>query len=115
MTFCDKVIKPSSCIANSCPYLYTYEEERSGSRFMGCMRRVFRSEIDLDAFLLAERSGGFGGIKMSGQPLSRCDFEVEQAFSGEGPAHECVNQRFFDCSDEGPEGLRAFDLRNALT
>jgi hypothetical protein len=25
-----------------------------------------------------------------------------------------VNPRFFDCTDDGPEGIRAFDLRNAL-
>ena len=25
----------------------------------------------------------------------------------------CVNPRFFDCTDEGPEGIRAFDLRDA--
>jgi hypothetical protein len=25
-----------------------------------------------------------------------------------------VNPRFFDCTDEGPEGIRAFDLRNAI-
>ena len=33
---------------------------------------------------------------------------------GAGEEFQCVNKRFFDCSDGGPEGLRAFDLRNAL-
>ena len=39
---------------------------------------------------------------------------VERAYEGSGPAYECTNPRFFDCTDEGPEGLRAFDLRDAL-
>ena len=27
---------------------------------------------------------------------------------------DCVNPRFFDCTDDGPEAIRAFDLRDAL-
>ena len=36
---------------------------------MGCLRKVFRAEIDVDMFELAEAAGGFGGIKMTGDPL----------------------------------------------
>ena len=78
---------------------------------MGCMRKVFRAEIDLDMFELAEASGGFGGIKMTGEPLPQCQFRVEPSYEGAGRAYDCVNPRFFDCTDEGPEGIRAFDLR----
>ena len=42
-------------------------------------------------------------------------FRVEPSYEGEGAAYNCVNPRFFDCTDAGPEGLRAFDLRNALS
>ena len=82
---------------------------------MGCMNKVFRGEIDLDLFLLAERAGGYGGIKMAGEPLPQCQFSVERAYEGEGPAYECVNKRFFDAGDGHAEAIRAFDLRNALT
>jgi hypothetical protein len=51
---------------------------------------------------------------MTGSPLPHCPFEVEQAYNGEGESYGCVNQRFFDCNDDGPEGLRAFDLRDAV-
>jgi hypothetical protein len=97
-----------------CRFLYSYEDVRSGQRFMGCLNKVFSAEIDLDMFLLAERaggSGGFGGIKMTGEPLPQCQFTVEKAYEGEGPEYECVNRRFFD----GPPEIEAFDLRNALT
>ena len=81
---------------------------------MGCMRKVFRAEIDVDMFELAEADGGFGGIKMTGDPLPQCQFRVEPSYEGSGRDFDCVNPRFFDCTDEGPEGIRAFDLRNVL-
>jgi hypothetical protein len=111
---CDKLVEPRGCIEIGCRFLYSYEDQLSGGRFMGCMRKVFRAEIDLDMFELAEASGGFGGIKMTGPSLPQCQFKVESAYEGDGSAFRCVNPRFFDCTDEGPEGIRAFDLRNAL-
>jgi hypothetical protein len=115
-TFCDKLIEPRGCIEVGCPFLYTYEEIATGRRFMGCMNKVFTGEIDLDVFLLTDRTkAGYGGIKMSGEPLPQCQFTVEKAYEGVGPAYECVNKRFFDSDDSGPEGIRAFDLRNALS
>jgi hypothetical protein len=52
---------------------------------------------------------------MSGDPLPQCQFSVERAYEGDGPAYECVNKRFFDAPDDTAEAIRAFDLRNALT
>jgi hypothetical protein len=113
-TFCDKLVEPRGCLEMRCPNLYSYFDPRSGSSYMGCIRKVFRAEIDLELFELAERTGGFGGIKMTGEPLPQCQFRVEPCYEGAGPAYECVNPRFFDCTDSGPEGLRAFDLRDAI-
>jgi hypothetical protein len=113
-TFCDKLIEPRGCIELGCRYLYSYHDPPSGARFMGCLRKVFRAEIDIDLFEDAERAGGFGGIKMTGYPLPQCQFRVEPSYEGGGSAYSCVNPRFFDCTDSGPEGLRAFDLRDAL-
>jgi hypothetical protein len=114
-TFCDKLIEPRGCIELGCRYLYTYSDPLLGTRYMGCMRKVFGAEIDVELFAAAERDGGFGGIKMTGEPLPQCQFRVEPCYEGAGPAFECVNPRFFDCTDQGLEGIRAFDLRNALT
>ena len=113
-TFCDKLVEPRGCIEMDCGYLYTYFDSLRGSRYMGCMRKVFRAEIDLDMFEAAELVGGFGGIKMTGEPLPQCQFKVEPSFEGDGPDFECVNPRFFDCTDAGSEGVRVFDLRDAL-
>ena len=114
-SFCDKLIEPAGCLQMGCRYLYTYEEEATGRRFMGCLNKVFNAEIDLDLFILAENAGGFGGIKMTGTALPQCQFKVERAYEGEGPGFECVNRRFFDAPDDHPESIRAFDLRNSLT
>ncbi len=114
-SFCDKLIDPAGCIEMGCRYLYTYEDISTGSRFIGCVNKVFSGEINLDLFLLADAGrGGFGGIKMTGEPLPHCKFTVERAYEGEGPAYECVNRKFFDCSDTSPEAIRAFDLRKAI-
>lgn len=113
-TFCDKVVEPRGCIEQGCAFLYSYEDRRSGERYMGCMRKVFRAEIDVGMFELAENSGGYGGIKMTGEPLPQCQFRVDPAYEGAGPAFSCVNPRFFDCADAGPDGIRAFDLRELL-
>ena len=98
-----------------CPYLYTYEDIVTGQRFIGCVNKVFKGEIDLDMFLFAERAGGYGGIKMNADPLPQCQFSVETAYEGDGAAYECVNRKFFDTDHDAPDGIKAFDLRNALT
>ena len=97
-----------------CQYLYSYLDPHTGNRYMGCMHKVFGAEIDIEMFEAAELTGHFGGIKMTGTPLPQCQFRVEPAYEGDGDAYSCVNPRFFDCTDAGPEGLRAFDLRDAL-
>jgi len=113
--FCDKLVDPAGCLAMDCRFLYSYEDAASGQRFMGCMNKVFKGEIDMDAFVLAEMDGGFGGLKMTGDPLPHCQFTVERSYEGEGPAFECVNRRFFDSATYGDEGIAVFDLRNGLS
>ena len=110
-SFCDKLVEPRGCVEIGCRYLYSYVDMLTGTQFVGCMQKVFNAEVDLDSVLVP---GGFGGVKMTGDPLPQCEFEVERAFEGSGRAYDCVNPRFFDCTDQGPEGLRAFDLRDAL-
>jgi hypothetical protein len=106
-TFCDRMVEPRGCLEMRCRYLYSYLDPLSGGRYMGCMRKVFRAEIDMSHFEAAERGAGYGGIKMTGEPLPQCQYRVEPAYEGGGPGHECVNPRFFDAD-------QVFDLRDAL-
>jgi hypothetical protein len=92
-----------------CRFLYGFVDSFTGIQYVGCMQEVFGAEIELEAVLAP---GGFGGVKVTGAPLPQCQFSVERAYQGSGPSYDCVNRRFFDCTDEGPEGLRAFDLRD---
>ena len=109
--FCDRVIAPAACVARQCPFLYSYDEPLSGRRFMGCMHKVFATEIDVELFQQAERTrAGFGTVRLANAPLARCDFEVERAH--EGTREPCVNLRFYDLPDTAADAIRAFDLRD---
>ncbi len=115
-SFCDRVVHPAGCISAGCPYLYLYDDEDTGNRFMGCMQKVFRVEIDEGIFREAERTRhGYGGVKMTGRPLPQCVVGVEQAYAGHGSPFACVNPGFFDkpTRDDDDESA-AFDLRDRL-
>ena len=115
MTYCDRVIAPATCVQRECEYLYAYDDPLTKRRYMGCVHKVFGTEIDVVMFEEAERSQqGFGTVKLARAPLSRCAFEVERAHDrAVGPDFSCVNRRFFDWPDSGPDAVRAFDLRDA--
>jgi hypothetical protein len=109
--FCDRVIRPASCIERGCPYLYAYDDPLLDRRFMGCVAKVFAVEIDVELFEEAERTrAGFGAVKVARSPLPQCQFAVEQAFAS--AAGECSNRRFFDAPDDSSAAIRAFDLRD---
>ena len=112
-SFCDRLVHPAGCVAAGCRYLYVYDDDRSGRRYMGCLNKVFKVEIDLELFEQAERTRhGFGGVKMTGRPLAQCRASVERAYHGEGEAFACVNPSFFEvAADAVPHG---FDLRDEL-
>jgi hypothetical protein len=113
-SFCDRVVHPAACIEGRCPYLYLYDNEEMGTRYMGCMQKVFKVEIDRSLFEEAERTRhGFGAVKMTGMPLPQCRTSVERAYIGNGEPFNCVNPSFFD-DTRRPDPSRAFDLRDRL-
>jgi hypothetical protein len=77
------MVEPRGCVEMGCRFLYSVVDGLTGIQYVGCMQEVFGAKVELDAVV---------------QPS--------------GEEYECVNQRFFDCDDGGPEGLRAFDLRD---
>jgi hypothetical protein len=105
------MVHPAGCISSGCRFLYLYDDEESGRRFMGCLNKVFKGEIDVELFHAAERTRhGFGGVKMSGMPLRQCRTTVERAYDGYGEPFECVNPGFF----AKPAVEDTFDLRDTL-
>ena len=104
------MVQPSGCLEADCRFLYFYDDDE-GRRFMGCLNKVFKVEIDFELFRQAERTRhGFGGVKLSGKPLPQCRTNVERAYDGGSTAFDCVNPRFYEpqVGDEDP----AFDLRD---
>ena len=113
-SFCDRLVHPAGCIEAGCRYLYLYDDEATGARYMGCLNKVYKVEIDLALFEEAEQTRhGYGGVKMTGAPLPQCRSTVERAYHGDGEAFDCVNLAFFDppAPERAPHG---FDLRDAL-
>jgi hypothetical protein len=103
------MVNVSHCLELGCEFLYLYDDDETDRRYMGCMNKVFRVEIDMGLFHEAERTRlGFGGVKMTGKPLSRCRTTVERAYDGHSPAFDCVNPAFY----EPPLEDAAFDLRD---
>jgi hypothetical protein len=109
-------VHPSGCIASGCRYLYLFDDEDTGRRFMGCLHKIFRGEIDVELFEQAERTRhGFGGVKMADLPLPQCKTSVERAYDGYTEAFDCVNPSFYVKPEiEDPDGSSSFDLRDGL-
>ncbi len=107
------MVQVSHCLDSGCRFLYLYDDETSGRRYMGCMNKVFRVEIDFGLFQEAERTRlGFGGVKLTGKPLSQCRTTVERAYDGHSPAFDCVNPSFYAPLVGEHEDDAAFDLRD---
>ena len=116
-SFCDRLVHPSGCVEAGCRYLYSYDDEPSGRRYMGCLNKVFGVEIDVEVFRDAERTRqGFGGVRLAGTPIPQCRLSVEQAYEGAGDAFRCINPAFldFEAAETGPDPDPAFDLRDRL-
>jgi hypothetical protein len=90
---CDKVVYPSSCLDRSCPFVYAYEEH--GHTFIGCMQKVYETEIDLDLLRMAERRrDGFGAVRAIRVPLPMCRSEIEECYEHRTGELGCVNPEF---------------------
>ena len=115
-SFCDRLVHPSRCVEIGCPYLYVYDDEASGRRYMGCINKVYKAEIDVQLLAEAERTRHrFGGVRISGDPLPQCKLSVERAYDGRGEAFDCVNPSFFSDSRASGDGVEgSFDLRDRL-
>jgi hypothetical protein len=71
----------------------------------GCVEKVFSVEIDRAAFDTMQRQpGGFGALRVVGEPLSVCRSAVDPTFAHRGGA--CVNPGFLseapDRESKGP-------------
>ena len=105
------MVEPRGCIELGCRFVYSYVDRLDGRQYVGCMQEVFGAQVDLAA---VQEKGGFGGVKMTGTPLPHCPFTVEQAYNGEGELLRLRQPPLLRLHRRGPEGLRAFDLRDAV-
>ena len=99
------------------PRLYQYDDPLTGRRFMGCLHKVFATEIDVALFEEAERTrAGYGARQARRRAAaraatSRSSRRIDWQRARTTPAS---NRRFFDWPDGGRDAVRAFDLRDGL-
>jgi hypothetical protein len=92
---CEKVVRPGSCLARGCPFVYAYEAW--GRTYMGCMQKVFDVEIDLALLEQAESErGGFGAVRSRRAPLPMCDVEVVPCYGNREDELGCRNPEFHE-------------------
>ena len=87
----------------------------AGRRYMGCLHKVFATEIDVELFREAERTrqGLRRGELAARAAASAAVHGRAGATTAAGcEADRCVNRRFFDWPDAGTDAVRAFDLRD---
>jgi hypothetical protein len=98
---CDKVVYPSACVEQACPFVYAYEE--FGRTYIGCMQKVYDVEIDLGIILEAqETKGGFGAVMARRLPLPMCRAEVSRCYENRADELGCVNPEFHELPDVAP-------------
>jgi hypothetical protein len=96
--WCDKLVDPGACLSLDCPFLYAFDDEHTDRRYLGCLHKVFKAEVDAGLLEAVRRSGQtFGGLRVARAPLGHCPTSIEPAFGGEGEGYRCVNPRFWDC------------------
>jgi hypothetical protein len=92
---CEKIVYPAACVKRACPFLYAFEAH--GHRWIGCMQKVYKVEIDLDLLRAAEDARpGFGAVKASRRPLPMCRAEVESVYDQRVGELGCVNPEFHE-------------------
>ena len=99
---CDKVVYPSACLEQACPFVYAFEE--FGHTYVGCMQKVYEVEIDLELMSAAEaQREGFGAVRSVRPPLPMCKVEVEECY-GSARAGElgCQNPEFHELPTASP-------------
>ena len=59
---CQKVVHPSRCLDQQCPFLYAYDA--FGRTYVGCTQEIFAADIDLEVLERARRRrNGFGSVR----------------------------------------------------
>lgn len=102
---CERVVYPAHCLQSDCRYVYAFDEQ--GSRYFGCMQKVFSVEIDLAPFVAAPRKDVYGAIKAMRWPQAECLVRIEQAYRFRYSWQGCANPTFLQHPDDyAPEAIR---------
>jgi hypothetical protein len=95
---CQKVVHPSRCLDQQCPFLYAYDA--FGRTYVGCTQEIFAADIDLEVLERARRRrNGFGSVRAVREPLPICPADVERAYENREDPMGCINPEFHELPD----------------
>jgi hypothetical protein len=98
---CQKVIYPSQCLAADCPSLYVHDA--FGRTYVGCARKIFATELDLEVLRkAARRRNGFGAVLAARQPLAICPAGIERNYEDREDPLGCINPEFGELPADEP-------------
>ena len=102
------------CIEAGCVFLYQYDDPLSGRALHGLPAEGLRAPRSTSSSS-AGRSAPAAASGPSSSRASRCEplrsSRSSRPSRARAAASRCVNRRFFDWPDSGPDAVRAFDLR----
>ena len=95
---CQKVVHPSRCLDQACPFLYAYDA--FGRTYVGCTQEIFAADIDVEVLERARRRrNGFGSVRAVREPLPICPADVERAYENREDPMGCINPEFHELPD----------------
>jgi hypothetical protein len=108
---CERVVYPSHCVQSDCPRLYAHVD--GGVTWIGCIDKVFTSEVDVD-LLMQQEAGhpGFGALRAEGPPRRECKAAIDRTFPHRDGG-ECTQPAFRASHPEAPQGREPVRTRPA--
>lgn len=108
---CERVVYPAHCVAISCPRLYAHDQH--GTRWIGCIDKVFTAEVDARAMAAQDAvHPGFGALRAEGEPRAQCKVAIDRTFPHRD-GEPCTEPAFRTSYPEAPQGREPLRTRDA--
>ena len=108
---CERVVYPAHCVAIACPRLYAHDVH--GTRWIGCIDKVFVAEVDATGMAAQEAvHPGFGALRAQGEPRPQCKVAIDPTFP-DRDQQPCTQPAFRTSYPEVPHGREPLRTRDA--
>jgi hypothetical protein len=95
----------------ACPRLYAHDVD--GTRWIGCIDKVFTAEVDAAALAAQDAAHpGFGALRAEGTPRTQCKVAIDPTFPHRDD-EPCTQPAFRTSFPEAPQGREPLRTRDA--